>query len=201
MDIDAKLRETADRWRLAQPPAPGIDFEMLLVTGAKRRRRPWWVIAAAGAAAVLVAVSLLLHAAVTSTRTPSVPATSASDAPTMASDQIVGTWYASVTLTQTRARHKQLVGDWIMTLDAQGGVRLSRAQGAFDLPGRWQLSGSTLEFSIPFTGCASAQSSYTATLSELHTGLLELVDVPGTEDCVARSLVLDGHWFLNPTSR
>ena len=32
----------------------------------------------------------------------------------------------------------------------------------------------------------------------VHTGLLELVDVPGQETCVPRALVLDGHWFADP---
>ena len=202
MDLDELLHDSGKRWRAAQPPVPDYDLPGMLT----RRRSAWrqarWTPAAASIMVVaLVAVVFLLHQAFTSSSPAPDPGSSASNSPALSSDQLAGTWYSTVSVTQARRQHHNLVGDWVLVLDPDGSARLSLVDGAVDAAGRWRLTGTQVQLTLPFPGCSSADSAYTPALSTSHPGLLELVDVPSQETCVPRALVLDGHWFTYPGSR
>jgi hypothetical protein len=195
MDLDELLHESGRRWRAAQPSAPDYDLPATLAHQQPGWRRPRWRTAAATVALAALVVVFLFDRASTPDRPAPRP-----DSSTLSADQVAGTWHSTVTVTQARRQHHDLVGDWVLVLDPAGSARLSLVGGPIDALGRWRMVGTQVHFTLPFPGCSSAVSTYQPTLSLLHTGLLELVDVPDEETCVPRALVLDGHWFANPST-
>ncbi len=201
MDLDELLHDSGNHWRAAQPPVPEYNLPGLLTRRRAGWRPPRWTPAAASAAVVaLLAAIFFLHQAFTPSGPAPSPGSSASNSGALSSDQLTGTWYSTVSVTQARRQHHNLVGDWVLVLDPNGSARLSLVGGAIDAAGRWQLTGTQIQLTLPFPGCSSADSAYAPTLSTLHPGLLDLVDVRNRETCVPRAVVVDGHWFTNPSS-
>jgi hypothetical protein len=201
MNLEELLHDSGNHWRAAQPPVPDYNLPGLLTRRQAGWRPPRWTPAAASVAVVaLVAAIFFFHQAVAPSGPAPSPGSSASNSGTLSSNQLTGTWYSTVSVTQARRQHHNLVGDWVLVLDPNGSARLSQVGGAIDVVGRWRLTGTQVQTRLAFPGCSSADGAYTPALSTLHPGLLELVDVPNRESCVPRAVVLDGHWFTTPSS-
>jgi hypothetical protein len=202
MELDELLRETGARWRAAQPGASDYDLGRRVAPQRPPRRQLRWATALVAATVLLglVGTAWVAHRVVAE------PAATPLASPTAPGD-LVGQWYASVSRTQTRSAHADLVGDWMLVLDATGKARLSQFSGPIDVlsgpvdvTGSWRMSGSTVTFTLPVPGCAPGDVAYRVVRSALHPELLELTEVPGSDSCVARTIVLDGHWTASPAS-
>lgn len=203
MDVDQLLTESGARWREATPPPRAYDVEALVFDGVPSIQRGWrlTVTAAVAAAAAVVALVALVGHLLAAPALPQPGSSPSPSSPVVRSSQLVGTWYATVSPTMARAAHRDLVGDWTLSLDEDGTARLSHIHTADALRGHWRLSAATLTVSIPVTGCTTGEGSYEPTMSTLHPGLLTLVPIPGAEACTARALVLGGHWQPGPGAR
>jgi hypothetical protein len=196
MDIDQLLRESGARWRQAQPPSSGYDVEALVSAGRASGGRRWQLTVTAAVAAAAAAVAAVIVAS-HMIAVPAVPRPASSPVPSLSAvsqDQVVGTWHSTVSPTIARARHRNLVGDWILSLDRDGTARLRHVNTTVDLRGQWRLSGTKLTLSVRLAGCPVGEATYQPERSTLHPGMLSLFPVDGAESCTARALVLTGEW-------
>ena len=198
MDLDQLLSESGARWRQAQGPAPRLDVERLITDQLMtRRHQRSAAIAAAAAVMVTVAASFLIQHRAEPTVIPSPSTPPVSSTSGITPGEVTGTWYHTVSPTMARSQHRSLVGDWVLTLGLGGSARLARVDGTVHVTGRWSLTEGKLALALPVTGCTDAASDYRADRSTLHSGLLELI--PGDEGCLARAILLGGHWFTTPS--
>lgn len=199
MDLDQQLRAGGERWRAAQPPLPSVDIARL-VTGATSptRYRPLALVAAA--AAVVVALVLVLHGRGAPAEVPAGPTPQPSHtSSSVRAHDLVGTWYATVSITKTRTQHQELVGRWVLVLGSDGQARLSQTGQAATAVGRWSLDQARMTLDLPLPGCSGTSGQYTVWLSTIHAHLLEIVPVHDADPCLARALVLGNDWFTTPT--